>query len=55
MIHTQRETESGSDIQLTIDVRKLLNKKLKPDKESENRDDIVFLSEIIKNYIYLLR
>ena len=55
MIHTQRETEYGSDIQLNIDVRELLNQKLKPAKESENRHDLVFLSEIIKNYIYLLR
>ncbi len=52
MIHTQRETASGSDIQITFDVRKLLNKKLKPDKESEKRGDIVLLSEIMTNSIY---
>ncbi len=49
-IHTQRETipfqtASSSDIHKTFDVRKLLNKNLKPDKDSENWDNIVFLFE----------
>ena len=51
-IYTQRETASGSDIHKTFDMRKLLNKKLKPDKESENQDNIVFLFEIITNSMY---
>ena len=29
----------------------MVDKKLKPDKESENRDDIIFLSEIITNFM----
>ena len=51
-IYTQRETASGSEIHKTFDVKKLLNKKLKPDKESENQDNILFLFEIITNSMH---
>ena len=40
----------SSDVHKTFDVKKWLNKKLKPDKEFEDGDDIAFLSEIIIDF-----
>jgi hypothetical protein len=40
---------------MNLSRKKWLNKKLNPDKESENRDEIVFRIEIIINTLQLVR
>jgi hypothetical protein len=34
-------------------LRKISNRLIKPDKESEDHEDMIFLSEIITNFIFL--
>jgi hypothetical protein len=50
-IYTPLPELPSLDVQKSFGLKKWLNKKLKPDKEFRNRDDFVFLSEIINNYI----
>ena len=55
MTHVDDYVGVFSDGFKSFDVKIWLNKKLKPDKESENRDDIVFWIEIIHNILQLIK